>query len=187
MVRDPEDVFVSYYHFTGGMRGLREGDITMHQFEEEIMGGHRGPIWDHYMGWHSVRDDPSVLWVFFEDLKEDFRGQVERVADFMEIPDGAREERVAEALQKASFEFMSSHKHHFDDHFLFGKLKHTTGLPQEKVNREKGSKVRKGTTGQGSQIPRDIRKRLQGRWREKIGAKTNCQDYDSFRRSFGSK
>ena len=105
VVRNPEDVFVSYYHFTGGMRGLRENDITMHQFEESLFGAHRGPVWDHYMGWHAVKDDPNVLWVFFEDLKEDFRGQVDRVADFMEIPEGVREERVAEALHKGTYTY----------------------------------------------------------------------------------
>ena len=190
VVRHPEDVFVSYFHFTSGFRGLKPGDFTMHQFEEEVMGGQRGPIWDHYMGWHAVRGDPAVLWVFFEDLKEDFRGQVERVADFMEIPGDVRARRVEEALQKASFEFMSKHKNQFDDNFL---RKHTNPKKESqegKVNKEKGGKVgkvRKGKTGQGSQIPRDIRKRLQEQWRQRIGTKTGCQDYDSLRKSFRSK
>ena len=184
VVRNPEDVFISYYHFTSGFGSLRLGDFTMHQFEEEIMGGHRGPIWDHYMGWHSVINDPSVLWVFFEDLKEDFNGQIERVAKFMEIPDDFREERIAEALEKASFEFMSKNKHQFDDNFL---MKHTRGPSEEKVNKKKVGKVRKGKSGQGSQIPHDIRKRLQEQWRGRVAAKTNCQDYESFRRLFRNK
>ena len=84
---------------------------------------------------------------------------------------------------QASFDFMSTHKHQFDDNFLRSKMNHAKGQSEAKGGKKVG-KVRKGKTGQGSQIPRDIRKRLQEQWRQKITSKTNCQDYDSFRRSF---
>ena len=111
VARNPEDAFVSFFHFIPGYCGIERDDITMHQFADAIFAktaSHNGTIWDHYMGWYDVKDDPNVLWIFFEDLKCNFEAQIERVAAFMDIPLAVRERRVAEALEKASFKFMSS-------------------------------------------------------------------------------
>ena len=32
--------------------------------------------YDHFLSWYNRRNDPDVLFLFFEDLKEDLRGQV---------------------------------------------------------------------------------------------------------------
>ena len=77
VARNPEDAFVSYFHFLPGFRGLKPDDLTdMQLFFEAIWASHRSSIWDHYLGWYEVKDDPNVLWVFFEDMKSDFRGQI---------------------------------------------------------------------------------------------------------------
>ena len=56
-------------------QGLEPNDLTdMNLFFDAIWSSHRSSIWDHYMGWYEVKDDPNVLWVFFEDMKSDFRG-----------------------------------------------------------------------------------------------------------------
>ena len=114
------------------------------------------------------------------------RGQIERVADFMEVPEDVRGGRVEEALEKASFKFMSSQeqKHHFDDHFFFDIVKISMGFPEDKKVSEMGSKVRHGKSGRGSQIPRQLRKRMEEQWKKKVAPETNCQDYDTFRASF---
>ena len=187
VARNPEDAFVSYFHFLPAFGGLGPNDLTdMNLFFNAIWTSHRTSLWDHYMGWYKVKDDPNVLWVFFEDMKSDFRGQIERVAEFMEIPEEVREKRVEEALEKASFKFMSSkkQKHHFDDHFFFDKVKVSMGFPEDKEVSEMGSKVRHGKTGRGSPIPRNIRKRMEEEWKKKVTPETNCKDYDSFRASF---
>ena len=104
----------------------------------------------------------------------------------MGIPEVVRTERVKQALEKATFEFMSSQeqKHHFDDYFFFDKVKVKLGLPEDAKVNERGSKVRHGKTGQRSQIPHDLRKRLEEQWKIKVPPKMNCQDYDCFRTSF---
>jgi len=58
--------------------------------------------------WYKRRDDPNVLWVFFEDLKEDLDKQVKRIADFMGVPAS----RVSGAVQQSTFKFMSSRRAH---------------------------------------------------------------------------
>ena len=187
VARNPEDAFVSFFHFLPGYTGLEPDDITMKQFADAIFAktaSHNGTIWDHYMGWYAVKDDPKVLWGFFEDLKTDFKAQIERVAAFMEIPADLRQKRVAQAVEKASFRFMSSleHKGKFDENFTFNKVKGAMGLPEEATVGV--SKVRQGKTGTRSTIPPEIYQRLVDQWRTKIAAKTQCQDYDAFRQSF---
>ena len=61
----------------------------------------------------------------------------------MQVPQDVRRERVEEALEKASFKFMSSQeqKHHFDDHFFFDIIKVSMGFPEDKKVGEMGSKV----------------------------------------------
>ena len=186
VARNPEDVFVSCFHFVLGFRGLEQDDITMYQFADSVWATYCGSIWNHFMGWFCVKDDPNVLWVFFEDLKNDFRGQIERVVDFMEIPEDVREDRIMQALEKATFKFMSSHeqRNHFNNSFFFDKIKDKMGLPEDAKVNERASNVRHGKMGQRSQIPHDLRKRLEEQWRVKVTPKSNCQDYDSFRTSF---
>ena len=104
----------------------------------------------------------------------------------MGIPQDVRKARIVQALEKATFKFMSSkeQRHHFDDHFFFDKVKVKMGLPEDAKPNESGSKVRQGKTGQRSLIPRDLRKRMQEQWKIYVTSKTNCPDYDSFRTSF---
>ena len=187
VARNPEDAFVSFFHFLPTFVGLGPNDLSdMNLFFNAIWTSHRTSLWDHYMGWHKVKDDQNVLWVFFEDMKSNFKGQIERVAEFMEVPEEVREKRVEEALEKASFKFMSSkdQKHHFDDHFVFDRVKGSMGLPEDEEVSEMGSKVRHGKMGRGSQIPRNIRKRMEEEWQKRVTPVTNCKDYDSFRSSF---
>jgi len=196
VARDPLDAFVSFFKFMPGYMGLQGDDITMTQFANAIFAGaagtdsegvsHSGRIWDHYMGWYEARNDPNVLWVFFEDLKQDLEGQVKRIADFMQIGEGMEADRlVAEAVQKASFKFMSSpeNKSHFDDHFVFDNTKVAMGLGDQSIA---VSKVRLGKTGTKSTIDADILKRLQDKWAQVIEAKTGCADYAAFRKKINA-
>ena len=187
VARNPEDVLVSFFHFLPGVRGLDQDDISLNQFADSIFikgVGHFGTIWDHVMSWYMVKDYPNVLWVFFEDMKNDLKVQIQRVAAFLDIPTNVRDERVLQALEKSSFKFMSSkeHKHHFDGSFTVNKQKSAMGLPEESIIRV--SKVRQGKTGMRSQIPSEILERLDGQWKQKITLKTDHVDYNSFHETF---
>ena len=109
---------------------MKDGDISMHEFADSIFAGvsESGLIWNHFLGWWKHKDDENVLWVFFEDLKEDLRGEVERIAKFMQI--AYTEELIDLVTKQSSFDFMSApeNNHHFDDHFVFEKVKVRMGL-----------------------------------------------------------
>jgi aryl sulfotransferase len=125
VARNPLDAFVSFWKFLPPYMGLKHGDVDEEAFAAAIFAGasHSGQIWDHFLGWWEARNDPNVLWVCFEDLKQDLRGQVARVARFMELPD-VDDELLDLVSSRASFDFMSSPEasHHFDDHFVRAKL-----------------------------------------------------------------
>jgi hypothetical protein len=54
----------------------------MEEFADAIFAGasQAGQIWHHFAGWWKVRHHPDVLFIFFEDMKEDLRGSVAKVA-----------------------------------------------------------------------------------------------------------
>lgn len=69
--------------------------------------------WFNYMrSWLPHRHDDNVLWVRYEDLREDLEGQVRRIAAFCGIP--LDEERLGDILRQCGFEYMKLHEMKFD-------------------------------------------------------------------------
>lgn len=87
VAREPLDAFVSFYHFLPDYMGIGPNEISMSEFADAIFAGVSvsGGIWDHFLGWWAHRNDPNILWLHYEDLKEDFPGCVLRIARFMDI------------------------------------------------------------------------------------------------------
>jgi aryl sulfotransferase len=77
VARDPVDAFYSFYKFLPAYINLQPGDITQEQFADAIFAGvsHSGQIWDHFLGWWEQRHNPDVMWLFYEDLKDDLPGE----------------------------------------------------------------------------------------------------------------
>ena len=57
-------------------------------------------------GWWERRDDPNVLWLFFEDLAEDLPRSVARIAAWLGVPCDAA--LLARVCALSSFDFMSA-------------------------------------------------------------------------------
>jgi len=184
VARNPLDAFYSFYQFLPSYTGLGQGDIDQQAFSDAIFAGvsQAGGIWNHYFGWWKQRNDPNVLWVFFEDMKADLNGTIRRVAAFLEIPlEGDLLDRVAAV---SSYQFMSarSNLHHFDDHFVRSFVGPKMGLPEGKPPRV--SKVRKdgGKVGHREKIDPAVRRRLDEKWKLILAQPTDCNDYDAFRK-----
>ena len=117
-----------------------------------------GQIWHHFLGWWQRRNDPDVLFIFFEDLKEDLRGSVAKVAAHMGIDADAA---LLDLVTKQShYSFMSEHADQFDDHFVREIVLQQMGMPKDSPFTV--GKVRKdgGKTGGRSSIPAHLIKRL---------------------------
>ena len=54
----------------------------------------------HLLSWWEHRNDPNVLFLFFEDMKDDLKSVVRMVAAFIGIED---EENINKAVEMSSF------------------------------------------------------------------------------------
>lgn len=90
VLRNPEDVLLSFYRFFEGWF-FEPGTISLEAFAKEFWLARGVPTskmqnasyFVHLTSWYKRRDDPNVLILFFEDLKDDLRPQVQRVAKFL--------------------------------------------------------------------------------------------------------
>ena len=65
------------------------------------------PFWENVSSWWAIRHLPNVLLLHFADLKRDLRGQIEKVAAFLDIAiDGPM---LATILHHCSFDYMKAH------------------------------------------------------------------------------
>eukprot|EP00746_Dinoflagellata_sp_MGD_P114128 gnl/MRDRNA2_/MRDRNA2_50715_c0_seq1.p1 gnl/MRDRNA2_/MRDRNA2_50715_c0~~gnl/MRDRNA2_/MRDRNA2_50715_c0_seq1.p1 ORF type:complete len:345 (-),score=70.09 gnl/MRDRNA2_/MRDRNA2_50715_c0_seq1:29-988(-) len=184
--RHPDDAFISFYRFLPGWMGIADGEITAKEFAEAVFGGvsHSGGIWDYYVGWWERRNDPNVLWVCFEDMKEDLRREITRVAKFMDIP--LTEELLAIVEKNSSIGFMGERSGQFDDHWMFDKIRDRMGFPKDYVFGEHSrSKVRVGggKVGDSKNLPDEVKEMLRKRWENTVQAKIGFKDYDEMRQA----
>ncbi|NWT40774.1 ST1B1 Sulfotransferase, partial [Chroicocephalus maculipennis] len=103
--RNAKDVAVSFYHFDL-MNKFEPHPGTWAQYLEEFMAGRvaYGSWYDHVKDYWERRKDHPILYLFYEDLKEDLRREIAKMAHFLgqELP-----EATLDAItQHTSFEAM---------------------------------------------------------------------------------
>lgn len=130
------------------------------------------------MSWWARADDPDVLFVFFEDLKEDLERETRRIARFLgyspEQPDWA--ERVAVAVEHSSYAFMAAHRQQFDEHLTRAARNGAMGLPAEAGAAT--SKVRQGQVGSSKHVvSAALRMKLARRWSEVVAPALGFENY----------
>ncbi len=103
-VRDPRDICVSYYHYLIKYRELPER-YPMERFVPRFIRGEidwqYGPWGDHVMSWLAMRKDNSnFIMLRYEDLLDNPRAELARVASFLRIP--ATRQRLDKAIRLSS-------------------------------------------------------------------------------------
>lgn len=134
--RNPFDTFVSSWVF---LNKIKPGSLPPLTLEESfdmyckgVVGF--GPFWDHMLGyWKKSKERPhKVLFLKYEDLKEDTNSYLKRIAEFLGCPFSLEEERrgVVDSIVKlCSFEKMKeldinkvgTFARNFDNKHLFRK------------------------------------------------------------------
>ena len=175
VIRHPSDAFVSFYNFLPAYMHV-EG-LSIETFAEAIFAGlsKSGGIWKHYLDWFEAAQKypENILILAFEDLKRDLKTEISRLQQFMNSPFDIS---VDDVYAKTTFDAMAANKKQFDDHFVFDRLRHQIGIPENQAHR--ATKVHKGTIGSRSAIPDSVNDLLEAQWNNIIGPSLNCKTYD---------
>ncbi|XVF56803.1 hypothetical protein PTKIN_Ptkin06aG0149800 [Pterospermum kingtungense] len=104
--RNPMDVFISNWHFTDKVRRENVEPLPLDEaFDMFCQGKHSfGPFCDHVSGyWKASEENPNkILFLKYEDLKENINFYVKKLAEFLGFPLSREEEKqgVAEEIAK---------------------------------------------------------------------------------------
>ena len=187
--REPCATFFSFFNFYNGWF-FERGQVSLHEFIEDYLLIDMGvpktkqqlaSYFVHLLSWWKHRNDPNVLFLFFEDMKDDLESTVRTVAAFIEIND---EERIKQAVEMSSFEFMKQNERKFSEARFPRYRNGFCGLPTDIVY----SKVVTGSVTKGREMMDEKTKEIiQAKWVEVVGKETGFQDYDELRRSFKIK
>ncbi|XP_031282386.1 cytosolic sulfotransferase 7-like [Pistacia vera] len=111
ITRDPKDAFVSFWHFMNTNVPPSLGKLPIDAaFESFCKGVYPfGPLQDHALGYfqESQMRPEKILFLKYEELKEDPKGQLKKLASFLGKP-FVNEEEVDKILWRCSLERLKS-------------------------------------------------------------------------------
>lgn len=135
VARNAKDVAVSFFYFYQMARILPEPG-TWDEFLEKYITGEvcYGSWYDHVKGWWEKRKDPRVLYLFYEDMKEDPKREIQKIIQFMVKDFG--EEVLDKIVHHTSFKEMKQ-----NSMSIYGKM------PSNVMNHQVSPFLRKGIAG----------------------------------------
>lgn len=135
LCRNAKDVAVSFYYFFLMVAG-HPNPGPFPEFVEKFMQGQvpYGSWYKHVKSWWEKEKSPRILFLFYEDLKEDIRKEVIKLIHFLERKPS--EELVDKIIYHTSFQEMKNNP----------STNYTT-LPDEIMNQKVSPFMRKGITG----------------------------------------
>jgi len=175
-VRDPKDVVVSDYNFMGGWIFDKDA-ISIDKFvQDQYLKGNY--YWRHIKSWWSQHDNPNVLFLCYEDMKQDLGTTIRMIADFMQIELDADLFKIVS--KHASFNFMKAHNDQFDDHIIRDALNKALKLPAHVST----SKVKNGRVGDHKQhLSDELIQTIDARWVELIQPDYGLETYTALRKA----
>ena len=183
--REPCAAFYSLFTFLRGVFFQLE-EISLSEFVQDFVLVHKAPKskaeppshFHHLVSWWEHRNDSNVLFLFFEDMKDDLESVVRTVAAFMGIQD---ERRIKKAVAMSSFEFMKKHVGKFSDATLIRCRQKACGIPDGAFL----CKVVTGSATKGRELMDDItKKKIHEKWLEVVAKETGFQNYSELRTAF---
>ncbi|NXS63568.1 ST1C1 Sulfotransferase, partial [Brachypteracias leptosomus] len=105
VARNAKDNLVSYYHFHRMNKGMPEPG-TWEEFVEKFINGKVlwGSWYDHVKGWWKAKDKHRILYLFYEDMKENPKQEIQKILKFLEKD--VSQEVLNKILHNTSFEVM---------------------------------------------------------------------------------
>uniref|UniRef100_UPI003AAB11BB sulfotransferase 6B1 n=1 Tax=Centroberyx gerrardi TaxID=166262 RepID=UPI003AAB11BB len=111
--RNPKDTLVSFYHFSNNNPVLPSGQSWESFYSQFLMGDVPwGSYFDHALAWEKRIDDPNVMIVTYEELKQDLSEGVRQISSFFGF--SLTEAQVQQVSEESTFTAMkesSAHSH----------------------------------------------------------------------------
>ncbi|KAF5894604.1 sulfotransferase 6B1-like [Clarias magur] len=161
--RNPKDTLVSYYHFMNSNPVLPKVE-SWDKFCSDFLSGEVawGSYFDHALAWEKHMDDPNVLIMAYEELKENLPEGVKKVADFFSFP--LTDEQVDAIAGESTFSAMRTSSE--NSHGKFGNVFFRKG--------EVGDWKNHFSEAQSKQMDEEFKKKLSG---TRLGAKLKYEQY----------
>ena len=180
--RDQADAVVSaYYYFNSGL--LLRSRVSLSVFAQTRLEEVEKRLRDLVLWWEHRHDD-DILLLFFDDLKEDHKVCVQRIAKFMQVK--CDEDVIARVVHTTSHAEMARHSSKFHTRQLAVRVAEEIGevLPHES---ETISRVRKdgGKSGEGRLLlSTDVQQSIDQLWQNIVGAKLGFKNLNEMRDSW---
>ncbi|XP_028850297.1 sulfotransferase family 1, cytosolic sulfotransferase 5 [Denticeps clupeoides] len=135
VARNPKDNAVSYFHFDR-MNLVQPDPGSWSQYLDKFMNGEVswGSWYDHVKGYWKERDKKKILYLFFEDMKEDPGHEVKQIAKFLGY--NLSQRMIEEIVQRTTFESMRDNP-----------MANYSDVPENIFNRQASEFMRKGEVG----------------------------------------
>ncbi|XFF78789.1 PREDICTED: sulfotransferase family cytosolic 1B member 1 isoform X2 [Capra hircus] len=135
LARNAKDVAVSFYHFDL-MNNLQPLPGTWGEYLEKFLTGNvaYGSWFNHVKSWWKKKEEHPILFLFYEDMKENPKQEIKKVIQFLEK--NLDDEILDKIIHHTSFEMMKDNP-----------LVNYTHLPSEVMDHSKSSFMRKGIAG----------------------------------------
>jgi len=116
VVRNPKDTLVSMFNFLKKLPPFQKEPMSA------LVSNGFSVFYQHYMNgeipidgstkgylhaiktWHKIREELGIYFIYYEDLKKDFRGEVTKLAKFLEVD--LSEEKLSEISDKCTIDSM---------------------------------------------------------------------------------
>ncbi|XP_003215877.2 sulfotransferase 6B1 [Anolis carolinensis] len=105
LFRNPKDTAVSYFHFAKSMK-LFPSEKTWDDFFSDFINGKvpYGVYLDHIIEWNKYIDNKNIMFITYEELKENTTLGLKRIAEFFEF--SVTEKDIQTIVEKTSFKSM---------------------------------------------------------------------------------